>query len=154
MYLARSRFLLVSLLATLGCTHGNVVAPEARPKADAQLTLVQLDPPAGTALTESSVIHVIVDYRVLHMDPAAHYGIMPIFGDRSGGGHGFITSATLEEVGELRTADGRADLRFAVKNAWRDERFGHPPSISFHLVMQYPESGIDAIAEIGPFSYK
>ena len=145
----RMRIVVISLLVMLGCSG---VKPIVAPKA--QLTLVQLQPERGTRLTEDAVIHVIVDYRLPQMDPAAHYGIMPVFADREGKGNGFITAGTLAEVGELRTPNGRADLRFAVKHAWRDPRFGRPPSISFHLVMQYPQSNIDAIAEIGPFSYQ
>jgi hypothetical protein len=147
------------LFLSLSCTSGSsnvpsVVAATADVRRGGQLTLVHIEPEIGSALTEESIVHVIVDYSIFGMDAGAHYGIMPVFSDKAGAGRGFITKATLEEVGELRTGNGRADLRFRVKPAWRDPRFARPPSISFHLVMQYPESGIDALAEVGPFSYQ
>jgi hypothetical protein len=149
------RLTVVFCVALFSCTTASLDPRGATHRAPGgQLTLVQIDPAIGSPLTEDSIIHVIVDYRIFQMDSGAHYGIMPVFSDRAGDSRGFITKATLEEVGELRTGNGRADLRFRVKPAWRDERFARPPSISFHLVMQYPESGIDALAEVGPFSYQ
>lgn len=119
-----------------------------------ELTLIRIEPAAGSALSEGSSLHVVIDYRIFRMDRTAHYGIMPVFGDKDGKGGGFVTGETLDGMGELRSSAGRAELNVPVRAAWRDARFGRPPSISFHLVMQYPERGIDAIAEVGPFSFE
>ena len=117
------------------------------------LTVVSVEPSSDTALTEDSVISVVLDYRISNMRRGLKYGIAPFFADRRGSGAQFCALNDLTAALQIVDSHGRVELHYPIRAEWRGGRLALPPSVWFDLIEQ-SQSSQRVLVEVGPFSFQ
>ena len=122
----------------------------AQPKAE--LTLVQITPPAGTTVKQATVFEARLNYRLFDMKPGATYTLEPGFGDRQGAGYTFNSVAGPADVVTLSIPEGIVEIRYPIVREWTNKRLARPVELWFQLIETAPSGG-KVIAQVGPYRY-
>jgi hypothetical protein len=129
--------------------------PDLSRKTGVELSLVSLQPPLGSKLSESSVLYATFDYRIVDMKKAAVYAIAPFFADRAGNDVSFNALKNVTSFLPLRHASGRVSMEYPIREEWnKTNRLARPPAVWFNLMEQNSSSKISLIAQVGPFRYE
>ena len=134
-----------------GCVTG--VADPAQPGAVARIDLVKIEPAAGAALVQDTVLVADIHYSIENFQPRAHYYVAPQFASNDGVDQTFSAGHLLQST-RITSPTGTLTLRHSVAHELRSPQLARPIKLWFYVMERTGEQRTRVIGMTEPITYQ
>lgn len=121
-----------ALVTLAGCASG-VVDPAA-PEAVAHVELVNIEPPAGSIVSQNTVLIAEIQYSVENFNPRVNYYLAPLFASTHGTDQTFNAHDRITQSTPVTSPSGTVIIRYRIEREWRSSELERPVRVWFYLM--------------------